>query len=110
VTAIVDAAPLIALADALDPRLEAVRAALEAEQGELIVPAPVTAEVDYLLNSRVSRSSARQFWRDLGLADLSVILLARRFRTTRILTFDARHFRAVTPLQGGAFTLLPDDA
>jgi len=25
------------------------------------------------------------------------------------MTFDHRHFRAVRPLQGGAFTLLPDD-
>lgn len=47
----------------------------------------------------------------LGLADLSIILLARRFQTRRLLTFDQRHFRAVEPLQGGEFTLLPlDDA
>lgn len=47
---------------------------------------------------------------DLGLADLSVIVLAFRYRTTRILTFDERHFRAVVPLQGGVFSLLPADA
>lgn len=45
----------------------------------------------------------------LGLADLSVMVLAQRFGTRRILTFDARHFRAVRPLQGGSFLLLPDD-
>jgi predicted nucleic acid-binding protein len=44
----------------------------------------------------------------LGLADLSIIVLARRFNTRRILTFDRRHFGAVEPLQGGAFELLPD--
>jgi hypothetical protein len=46
---------------------------------------------------------------DLGLADLSVIVLAHRFRTRRILTFDQRHFRAVAPVQGGSFTILPTD-
>lgn len=45
-----------------------------------------------------------------GLADLSLVALAARFDTTRILTFDERHFRAIEPLQGGAFTLLPFDA
>jgi predicted nucleic acid-binding protein len=46
---------------------------------------------------------------DLGLADLSVIVLAYRFRTRRLLTFDERDFRPVIPVQGGAFTLLPAD-
>jgi predicted nucleic acid-binding protein len=45
---------------------------------------------------------------DLGLADLSIAVLARKLATRRILTFE-RHFRAVRPLQGGAFTLLPAD-
>ena len=50
-------------------------------------------------------------YRDLnvGLVDLSIIIIAARFRTTRILTFDQRHFRAMRPPQGGAFTLLPYD-
>jgi hypothetical protein len=45
----------------------------------------------------------------LGLADCSLIALAQRYRTTRILSFDQRHFRAVTPLEGGAFTIMPVD-
>jgi hypothetical protein len=28
---------------------------------------------------------------------------------TRIVSFDERHFRALTPLGGGAFTILPTD-
>jgi predicted nucleic acid-binding protein len=44
------------------------------------------------------------------LADLSIVVLAHRFRTTRIATFDERHFRALRPLDGGSFTLLPADA
>jgi predicted nucleic acid-binding protein len=48
---------------------------------------------------------------DLGLTDASLVVLARRVRTTRIATFDERHFRAVTPLDSGrAFAVLPADA
>ena len=46
---------------------------------------------------------------DLGLADLSVIVLAARLGTDRLLTFDQRDFRPVQPLTGGHFTILPDD-
>jgi hypothetical protein len=44
-----------------------------------------------------------------GLCDLSIVVLAGCLGTSRILTFDLGHFRAMTPLQGGAFTLLPMD-
>ena len=43
----------------------------------------------------------------LGLADASLVVLGERYKTTRILTFDAPALRAVTPLQGGSFALLP---
>ena len=38
-----------------------------------------------------------------------MVVLARRFGTRRILTFDERHFRTLRPLDGGAFTILPSD-
>jgi hypothetical protein len=44
-----------------------------------------------------------------AVGDLSVVILAHRFRTRRLLTFDERDFRAVTPIAGGSFTLLPRD-
>ena len=48
---------------------------------------------------------------DIGLADASLVALAAHRRTTRIATFDERHFRTLTPLTGeSAFTLLPADA
>lgn len=105
----------------------------------LVVPAPVTAEIDYLLGARLGRSARLAFLDDvaagtylvegltrdeygrvamlerryeglnLGLADLSLVVLAERFRTRDLATFDERHFRAITPLQGGAFRLLPSD-
>lgn len=46
---------------------------------------------------------------DVGLADLGVVVVAKRYGTRRLLTFDERHFRALRPLDGGQFTLLPSD-
>jgi len=139
VTLIVDAAPLVALGDARDRLHAAVGDVLRAEAGDLIIPAPVSAEADYLIRRRGSASAARAFLRDvasgrfrvegltadehgtaarldeqyadldLGLADLAVVILAHRFGTRRLLTFDERDFRAVTPLAGGSFTLIPRD-
>jgi len=48
----------------------------------------------------------------LGLADASIVVLAARFSTSYLATFDERHFRSVRRLDddAGAFTLLPTDA
>jgi len=116
-----------------------VLAVLEAERRNLFVPAPVTAEVDHLLGTRFGPRARRAFLDDLarrrfespaleardyeaaleldrryadldvGLADLSIAVLARRLGTRRILTFDERHFRVLRPLEGGTFVLLPAD-
>lgn len=138
-TLLVDAAPLVALADPAEPRREGILRVLLDERGPLIVPAPTTAEVDYLLGQRFGASARRAFLQDiaagrftvdaldppdyrevislerryadlnLGLADCALVVLAARHRTKRILSFDERHFRAVEPLDGGAFTILPAD-
>lgn len=138
-TIILDAAPLVASFDRADPRRDTVRRLLLRTSEPLIVPAPVTAEVDYFLSTRFVPSAAPSFVNDIargyfsvecleldeyrailqlqqryanlnpGLADLSIVVLARRFRTRRILTFDERHFRGIDPLQGGRFTILPGD-
>jgi predicted nucleic acid-binding protein len=140
VTLVVDAAPLVALADLNEPRRGEILELLQAEQGSLFVPAPVTAEIDYLLGQRFGALARRAFLEDLcgrryespglagsdyeaaldldrryadlnlGLADLSVVVIAAKLATRRLLTFDERHFRVVCPLQGGTFTLLPADA
>lgn len=47
---------------------------------------------------------------EVGLTDASVALVAARHNTTRVLTLDQRHFRAMKPLWGDAFTVLPADA
>jgi uncharacterized protein len=140
VTLLVDAAPLVALADEREPQRDAILDLLRSERGALFIPAPVTAEVDYLLGRRFGPPARRAFLEDLaarryevpsltasdhaealdfdrrygdlelGLADLSLVVLARRLDTRRVLSFDERHFRAIRPLQGGAFEVLPADA
>jgi predicted nucleic acid-binding protein len=137
VTVIVDASAVVGVSDAGEPRAAAIAAILRSREGPFIIPAPVTAEIDYLLGARIGPGAQRRFLEDLarprfqvaclepgeyqsvielgaryralspGLADLSIVVLARRFNTRRILTFDERHFRAMTPLQGGEFEILP---
>jgi predicted nucleic acid-binding protein len=139
VITIVDAAPLVAAADRRDPQRATAQQALQSAPGRLIVPAQVTAEVDYLMMTRLGPEASLAFVRDIaagrlevacldpweyaqvadlsvryadlkpGLADLAVVVLAARFETGRVMTFDHRHFRTLRPLTGGAFTLVPAD-
>jgi len=139
VTLLIDAGPLISLLDPYDPVQPAIERLLASETGSLVLPAPVSAEVDYLVRRIAGVPAARGFLDDLaagrfqvaclepaeyelaqkydaqyadlqvGLADLSVVVLAHRFRTRRILSFDQRHFRTLRPLDGGSFLLLPYD-
>jgi predicted nucleic acid-binding protein len=127
------------MADRRDPMGSRVEMLLKEEPGELVIPAPVTAEVDYLLGRRLGRAARLAFFDDLaasrfviacldsddhrvvadlerryddldvGLADLSVIVVAARSGTRRLLTFDERHFRQLRPMDGSRFTLLPSD-
>ena len=136
---IVDAGAVVAMHDARDPQHAVTVRLLVEEPQELVIPAQVTAEIDYLVARRLGEHSRQSFMADLaagryaveclrpddyrivaeleriyvdlapGLADLSIVVLAGRFRTRRIATFDERHFRALRPLDGGAFTLLPAD-
>lgn len=111
---------------------------MQADSGPFHVSPFVLAEVDYLLSDRLGTAYALNLLEDIaagayqlaafgeedlvtaisiarqyadlavGLTDASVVVIAARHRTDRILTLDD-HFRAVRPLQGGAFTLLPAD-
>ena len=139
-TTIVDAGPLISVGTTAGPEALRIREVLRGAPGPLIVPAPVTAEVDYLLTKLAGAAAARAFIEDIwlgrfevecltpaeygtvlelgsryigldpGLADLSVVVLAHRFTTRRVLTIDQRHFRAITGLNGDPFMLLPWDS
>ena len=136
---IVDAGALYAQADADEPRHAAVRAVLEAEREALVTTELAVAEADYLILDRLGPDVELAFLNDLaegtfivecldqgqlrtaravieryrdlrlGLADASLVVIAERYATRRMLTFDERAFGAVTPLQGGAFSILPGD-
>jgi uncharacterized protein len=138
-TLIVDAGTLFAQADADDPEHDAVVALFEGERGPLVTSQVAVAEADYLILTRLGVEVELSFlddlaagtfvvdcldrkelglardlahrYRDLelGLADVSLAVLADRHRTDRIASFDERAFRAMTPLRGDAFTILPAD-
>lgn len=135
---VVDTSGVLAFVDDRDPFHERVRAAVDAEPGPLLLSPFVLAELDYLVLMRVgvdgelallreveagayalvpfgpdlvARAAALiDQYRDLrlGLADASVIVLAERFETDRVLTLDERHFRATNRF-GEPFVLLPAD-
>ncbi len=46
---------------------------------------------------------------EIGLADASIVVLAHRYRTDRVLTLDTRHFRVLRTIRGRPFTILPED-
>ncbi len=137
---VVDAGALYAQADADEPRHAAVAEILKNEREALVTTELAVAEADYLILqrlgvdvelafiddlvagtfqveclTRIELDAARDLvaqYRDLriGLADASLVVLAQRYRTTRLLSFDERAFRAIAPLHGDAFTILPADA
>jgi predicted nucleic acid-binding protein len=120
-------------------RHQQARSAYEDNTGPVILSPFVLAELDYLLLSRAGIKAELELLREvaagvfelasfspadtrqaadlaeryadlrIGLADASIVILAARYRTTRLLTFDERHFRAIKPLHADAFTILPAD-
>jgi predicted nucleic acid-binding protein len=139
VALVLDAGALYAQADAAEPRHDAVVRVLTAEREALVTTELAVAEADYLILDRLGVDVELEFlddlaqgtfiaeclsrdelhraralvarYRDLriGLADASLVVLAERCRTRRIVTLDQRAFRAIAPLQGGHFTILPAD-
>ena len=137
---IVDAGGLFAQANARDREHASVRSVLLAEREEIVTTELALAEADYLILDRLGPQAEAAFIDDvvegtfvvecldraglakardvvaryrglqLGVADASLVVLAAEYATRRILTFDERAFRAVEPLTGGAFTILPADA
>lgn len=138
-TLLIDAGPLVALADPDEPRRDQILEILTSEPEALVIPAQTTAEVDYLLGQRFGHAARRAFLGDLaagrfavaslehddyaavvrletryadlnlGLADCALVVLAARYDSDRILSFDERHFRSVSTLGGAPFVVLPAD-
>jgi predicted nucleic acid-binding protein len=139
-TLVVDTSGVLAYLARDEPQHERVRRVVEAEEGPFLLSPFVLAELDYLVAGRLGRRVQSELLRDvedgayslepfdaddvrraravlerfadhdLGLADASVVVLAERHATTRVLTLDERHFRALRAHDGRAFTLLPADA
>ncbi len=138
-TLLVDTSGLLVYLDAAAEGQEGCAAVVEAED-ELILSPFVLAEADYQINSRLGPGAALRLLTDVGagpyrlvsfdhhdvhaaaavlqrfedlgvgLTDASLVVLAERYHTGRVLTFDERHFRALRWARRRAFTLLPHDA
>jgi uncharacterized protein len=134
---VADTSGLLALFNEAEPAHASVARIVGGESDPLVVSPYVMAELDYLLATRVGPRTARAVLReltggayllpavtvddlvvvadvmeryddlDLGLADASLVVLADRYATTRLLTLDRRHFGPVRTLAGSAFAALP---
>ena len=136
---LVDASGLFALLNDQEPAHDATGRAIERETGMRILSPFVLAEVDHLLITRAGLRVELEFLDDvhknayelarfdegdvaaaatvirryadlrIGLADASIVVLAERYGTNRVLTLDERHFRALR-VGRRPFVLLPADA
>jgi hypothetical protein len=134
---VVDTSGLFAALDADSRAHESAAAVLAAETSPPLLSPFVLAELDYLISARLGAATAFTLLDDvaagayvltpfgaadlstvtailrryddlaLGLADASVVVLAERHRTDRVLTLDERHFRALRTSAGRPFTILP---
>lgn len=132
-----DTSGLIAYFDSSDRFHQAVSTVFEREAGPFIVSPYVLAELDYLIATRRGVAQeiaalaelAGGAWelaafdgpaveravqivtdhrdQDIGLTDASLVVLADRYRTNRILTLDRRHFDVLRTARGRPFALLP---
>jgi predicted nucleic acid-binding protein len=137
---VLDTSGLLAALDGDHPRHDETRGAVDRDPGPFLLSPLVLAEVDYLLSTRMGIGSEVAFLRqvaagafrlellsaddvalatdlveryadlNIGLTDASLVVIAGREGTTRLLTFDERHFRAIRPLTGRSLRLLPADA
>lgn len=132
-----DTSGLLAYFDASDRHCAEVSAIIEGDPGPFIVSPFVVAELDYLLATRSGVDAElaalseltsgawelapmdttdlravrdvidRYRDQDVGVADASLVVLAHRYRTDRLLTLDHRHFRVLRTTGGSSFAVLP---
>lgn len=135
---VLDTGGLYALLDSSDRYHHAAHEAIKGYDGPLLLSPLVLAETDYLVAKRLGRQAEHAFLADvadkvyrlaafgdddmelaaglvntyadmdIGVVDASVAVTAARHRTIDLLGIDA-HFRAIRPLWGTAFRLLPVD-
>jgi uncharacterized protein len=135
-----DTGPLVAAALYNDPdhhRCVELFTGMHLAGREMVLPAPVIAEVGYLVGKYAGARAESLFLRSLasgdftvgeltqgdyvrmaelveqyadlplGTTDASVIALAERLDVHEVATLDHRHFKVVRPRHTKAFTLLP---
>jgi len=137
---VLDTSGLLAALDAGQRLHAPAREVLAGHDGPLLLSPFVLGELDYLLGTRVGRDAetallgevARGAYRlepfsegdvaeameivgryadlGVGLADASVVVLARRHDTLDVLTLDERHFRVLRGPRDRPFRILPADA
>jgi uncharacterized protein len=134
---VADTSGLLALFNSAEPAHAAVARVVAAASEPLVVSPYVMAELDYLVATRVGPRAALAVLRELtggayglpclttddlvvvadvaeryadlglGLTDASLVVLADRYATSRLLTLDRRHFGPVRTLAGAAFAVEP---
>ena len=136
---LVDTSAVLQLASSTAQRHRDVVRVVERVDGPFLLSPFVLAELDYMLGRRhglsaqlallgevadgayelapfgredvVAARAVAERYGDLrvGLADASLVVLAERHGTADVLTFDQRHFRAMSGPGGRPFRVLPDD-
>ena len=134
---ICDTSGLIAYFDSSHAHHARASAAVAADGGPFVVPPYVVAELDYIVATRVGTHAelsvldalASGAWelppfgpddlargrgvveryqdQGVGVADASIVVLADRYDTNRVLTLDRRHFGVLRTLAGKPFRLIP---
>jgi uncharacterized protein len=137
---LLDTSGIFSAIDAGQPAHARASDALRRESGPLVLSPFVLAELDYFILTRMTVAHELRFLDevaagaftlarleaddvtevrnviarysdlDIGVTDASIVVLADRYGTDRVLTLDERHFRALRTLDGRPFTLLPADA
>lgn len=135
-----DTAPLVAAALYRDPdhhRCVELFSGMRLANRKMLIPAPIVAEIGYLLAVKAGAKTEANFLRavatgdfvpvglvnadyarmadlveqyadlPLGTSDASVIALAERLNVTEVATLDRRHFTVVRPRHVKSLTLLP---
>jgi uncharacterized protein len=136
---VADSGAIYGLYDRRDASHSRIRSVVEQAHDILVVPAPILGEIDCILRVRLGNAALLRFLADvqegafsiepvsladlrrcasliakyqdldLGLTDASVVAVAERIGTDRILTVDLRDFRAIRSLGGKPFRLLPGE-
>jgi predicted nucleic acid-binding protein len=134
---VIDTGPVVANANRKDDYHPQCVDLLQSFPGPLLLPAPLLAEIGYILFSRAGAKAEADFLRDvadgvyelvsvtpsevnraadlveqysdlpLGTADAFVVAVAEKFRAVNVATLDRRHFSVVRPSHVPAFALFP---